>query len=111
MTLHVFECMICISQMLTRTVKDLGALVKERRKHLGWSQSELASQIGVRRLWVSQFESGKATVHIGLALRALRALKLELRVAEVPGVEDAAGNSPVVDLDALLANNLNQSAE
>lgn len=94
--------------MLARTVKDLGSLVKERRKGLGWSQSELAAKIGVQRLWVIQFESGKATAQIGLVLRALRVLNLELQIGRVPQVDSNVSDSDLVDLDAVLTENLNR---
>lgn len=97
--------------MIVRTVKDLGALVRERRRSLGWSQSELASKIGVQRLWVSQFERGKATAHIGLVMRTLRALDLEAQVGLAPPPGSGAAQTGVVDLDALLAGTLNPSAE
>lgn len=97
--------------MIARSVNDLGALVRDRRKQLGWSQSEFAAKIGVRRLWVSQFEAGKTTAHIGLALRALRALGLELRVGEAPPPESGSPDSRLVDLDALLEENLKRAGE
>ena len=97
--------------MIVRTVKDLGALVRERRRSLGWSQSDLGEKIGVQRLWVSQFEAGKATAHIGLVMRTLRALDLEVQVGVAPPPGTGAAKMGVVDLDALLAGKLNPSAE
>ncbi len=97
--------------MIVRSVKDLGALVRDRRKFLGWSQSELASKIGVQRLWVSQFEAGKTTAHIGLVMRTLRALELEAQVGVAPPLGPGSANSGLVDLDALLEGNLNNTAE
>ena len=88
--------------MIVRSITDLSALVRDRRKQLGWSQSELAEQIGVQRLWVSQFETGKSTAHIGLVMRTLRALDLELQIAPPPSTEARATDMPTVDLDALL---------
>jgi HTH-type transcriptional regulator/antitoxin HipB len=96
--------------MIVRSVKDLGALVRERRNRLRWSQAELAAKIGVQRLWVSQFESGKTTVHIGLVMRALRALDLELQIGPAPDA-GAGGSAQPIDLDALLARNLNPATE
>ena len=97
--------------MIVRSVKDLGALVRDRRKFLGWSQSELASKIGVQRLWVSQFEAGKTTAHIGLVMRTLRALDLEAQIGAAPPPGSGSANSGLVDLDALLENNLNTATE
>jgi HTH-type transcriptional regulator/antitoxin HipB len=96
--------------MIVRSVKDLGALVRERRNRLRWSQTELAAKIGVQRLWVSQFESGKTTAHIGLVMRALRALDLELQIGPPPDAGAGESAQPI-DLDALLARNLNPATE
>ena len=97
--------------MIARTVKDLGARAKERRKELGWSQSELAAKVGVQRLWVIQFESGKATVQVGLVLRALRELDLELGIANAPGPHPQNDGTVSVDLDSLLTDNLKHTAQ
>ena len=64
--------------MQIRTPKELGALVRARRKELGWSQQRLADESGVKRLWIVHFESGKPTVQLGLVFRALRAVGLTL---------------------------------
>lgn len=94
--------------MLARTVKDLGALVRERRKELGWNQSYLAEQIGVQRLWVIQFEAGKPTAQIGLALRALRVLDLELQIATPSTEARPTEKIQIVDLDRVVTDNLNR---
>ena len=82
--------------MIVRSVKDLGALVQDRRKQLGGS------------LWVSQFEAGKTTAHVGLVMRTLRALELELQVWQAPSSKSGAEDSSLVDLDALLEGKLNR---
>jgi len=105
--LHAIACQRKVMAMIVRSVKDLGALVRDRRNHLGWSQSELASKIGVQRLWVSQFEAGKTSAHIGLVMRTLRALEMELRVGATPSSTSGGPESGLVDLDALLKENLN----
>ena len=64
--------------MRIKTVGTLGELVRDQRKQRGWSQSQLAEKVGVSRLWVGQFENGKETVELGLVLKALRALDLNL---------------------------------
>lgn len=84
--------------MQVRTVHDLAAAVRGRRRELGLSQVELAAGIGVSRDWVSDFESGKATVEMGLVLRVLEALRLRI---DLVGDADAP-DAPVVDLDAIL---------
>lgn len=64
--------------MRIKTVETLGELVRDQRKQRGWSQSRLAENVGVSRLWVGQFENGKETVELGLVLKTLRALDLSL---------------------------------
>lgn len=61
-----------------RTSAAIGALIKERRRALGLDQADLAAQIGVSRLWVNQVERGKPGAGLGLVLRALAALAVEL---------------------------------
>lgn len=56
----------------------MGAYVREQRRLLGWTQQELADKVGVRRLWVVQFEQGKSSAQLGLALRTLKALGISL---------------------------------
>lgn len=55
---------------------ELGAAIRERRRRLGISQDELASSIGVNRKVIGQLENGKETVHLGIVLRAARAVGL-----------------------------------
>lgn len=61
-----------------RTPADLGALIKDRRRAHGLDQADLAALIGVSRLWVNQIERGKPGASLGLVLRALAALGVEL---------------------------------
>ncbi|HEX8831657.1 MAG TPA: helix-turn-helix domain-containing protein [Longimicrobium sp.] len=68
--------------MLVRTARDLGALARERRKELRWSQTELAERIGTSRSWVSDLENGKERAEIGLTLKALQVLGLMVEVRE-----------------------------
>ena len=67
--------------MRIKTVGTLGELVRDQRKQRGWSQSQLAEKVGVSRLWVGQFEKGKETVELGLVLKVLRALDLNLEAS------------------------------
>ena len=64
---------------LSRT-EDIGALVRDRRRVLRLSQSELAQKLGTSQDWVSRLESGKPTLHVGLILRALHELGVVLTV-------------------------------
>ncbi|MBX3205274.1 MAG: helix-turn-helix transcriptional regulator [Labilithrix sp.] len=66
--------------MIVRTPKDLGQLIRARRRELGLDQRTLAARVGVSRLWVIEFEQGKPRAEIGLVLRTLLALDLHLDV-------------------------------
>lgn len=66
--------------MQVRTVHDLAAVAKGRRTTLGLSQSEIAERAGVSRKWLSDFESGKPTAELGLALNVIHELGLELDI-------------------------------
>lgn len=83
--------------MRIRTARDLGALIRDRRTSIGWSQQNLADRCGASKRWVVAIESGKAGAEIGMVLRALSALDLELTA----GPADARGAAA---LDALLAD-------
>lgn len=71
---YMAEC----AAVQVRTSRELGALIHERRTQLRWSQAALAKRAGVSRLWIIQLEKGKRTAQIGLALRALKALRIVL---------------------------------
>jgi len=87
--------------MFARTPKDLGLLIRDRRRTLQLDQRELAKRVGVSRQWIVEVEGGKPRAEIGLVLRTLTALGLHLDIRasdpapETPGIE--------VDLDAVLA--------
>ncbi len=63
-----------------RTPREFGLLIRERRKEVGFTQSELAERVGSSREWIRLAESGKPRLDLGLALRALAALGLAIDV-------------------------------
>lgn len=69
--------------MLVRTPRALALAARERRQRLGWTQQRLADEMNVTRKWVSEFESGKGTVHLRLMFDALSALGLAVEVRDV----------------------------
>lgn len=58
----------------------IGAAIRARRRRLGITQDDLASSIGVSRRVIGQLENGKETVHLGIVLRAARAVGLDVGV-------------------------------
>lgn len=65
--------------------RDLGTAVRGRRIDLGLSQDDLAARVRVSRRWLSAFEAGKDSVELGIVLRVLAALGLDLHVGPVAG--------------------------
>ena len=66
--------------MRVRTPKEVGALIRDRRRHLGLDQSTLAKRVGVSRQWIIEAEQGKPRAAVGLILRTLAALGVNLGV-------------------------------
>lgn len=67
----------------------VGALVRQARLAAGITQSELAQRIGASRFWVAAFEKGKPSAELGLALNAIHALGLAIRIE--PKIPSARG--------------------
>lgn len=86
--------------MTIRSIRDAAAAVRGRRRELRLSQAELARRAGVSRKWVYEFEAGKSSAELGLLLRVLHELGLELALsARGTPVDPASGP---IDLDDLL---------
>lgn len=82
--------------MRIRTAGDLAAVARGRRLDLGWTQAETAGRAGVSRKWLSDFETGKATVDLAAVLRLLDVLDVTLDAGPTPA--NPPGQGPV-DLD------------
>lgn len=70
--------------MRVRTVRDVGALVRQARTEQERTQAELASALGVSRDWVVRLEKGHPRLEAQLVLDALAAVGVSL-VAETWG--------------------------
>jgi HTH-type transcriptional regulator / antitoxin HipB len=82
--------------MHARTAREVGAVIRERRRKLGWTQAQLADNVGVTRAWVIAIEKGKSRAELSLVLRAFASLGL---VADVTPAPVSHGG---IDLDELL---------
>lgn len=87
----------------------VGALARQARITAGLSQTELGQRIGASRFWVAQFEKGKPSAELGLALRAMHALGLTVHIepkdASRRGARPKARPKPVqTDLDKVIAH-------
>ncbi|HEV7771161.1 MAG TPA: helix-turn-helix domain-containing protein [Solirubrobacterales bacterium] len=66
----------------TDTPIGLGEAIRARRRRLKITQDDLALSIGVNRRVIGQLEGGKETVQLDIALRAARAVGLDVGVQE-----------------------------
>lgn len=96
--------------MLVRAPLDLGLVIRARRKALGLDQRALADRVGVSRQWIVAIEQGKPGAELGLVLRTLRELDIQLAVSSPPTKAGATPADPrprtrrsdAVDLDAIV---------
>jgi HTH-type transcriptional regulator / antitoxin HipB len=86
--------------MLVRSPADLGAIIRDTRKQLKLDQAAYAKRIGVSRYWVIMVERGHPRAELGLVLRALDALNIQL---DASTGETKRGRSHAVDIDAIVA--------
>jgi y4mF family transcriptional regulator len=87
--------------MLIRTPADFGAIIRDRRKQLKLDQAALAKRIGVSRQWVIEIERGHARAELGLVLRAIDVLDINLEA----NIDQAnrRRRSEAVDINSIVA--------
>ena len=90
--------------MRIRTPLDLGLVIRDRRRKLGLSQTELARKVGVGRQWVVSIERGKSRAELGLVLRTLSALDLFFTTDAGERLPPPTDNIAIVDIDAVVSN-------
>ncbi|HEY7933333.1 MAG TPA: helix-turn-helix transcriptional regulator [Solirubrobacteraceae bacterium] len=76
--------------MRIRSIRDLAAAIRGRRRELGLTQADLAMRAGVSRKWVYEFEAGKPAAELQLILRVMDALGLALDVGYTDGARHPA---------------------
>jgi HTH-type transcriptional regulator/antitoxin HipB len=87
--------------MRIRTPADLGALIRDRRTKLALDQRSLAQKVGVSRQWIVEVEKGKPRAEIGLLLRTIDTLGINLTTEEeAPGKKRHI--APSVDIDSIV---------
>ena len=89
-----------------RSPAEFGLMVRDQRRAVGSSQQQLADRVGVSRRWVVQMEQGKPGAELGLVLKTLSALTLQVQV-DLPAASRTkpARVAPfsLVDLNELVA--------
>jgi len=89
--------------MRVRTPTDLGAIIRDRRTKLGLDQKSLAEKVGVSRQWIVEVEKGKPRAEIGLILRTIEALGIQLAAGDTEKTKGPTGLPPV-DIDSIIAS-------
>lgn len=67
-------------QLPVRSVADLGLAVRAVRKEQGLRQDDTAGGAGVGHVFLRDVERGKATVQLGLVLKVLDELGIQLSI-------------------------------
>jgi y4mF family transcriptional regulator len=85
--------------MLVRAPADFGAIIRDRRRQLKLDQAALAKRIGVSRQWVIAIERGHPRAALGLVLRAIDALDIQLDAS----IQHTKRGTGPVDIDDIVA--------
>lgn len=85
-----------------RLAKRLGKNISERRKHLGWTQEQVAERVGVDAETISRFERG-ANLPALLTLEKL-STALRLPIGDLLSKQRPEVANEVAVFDALVAN-------
>lgn len=64
----------------TLTPTDLGTFLAELRADRGWTQAELADELGISRRYLYEIEAGKPSLYTGRLFAVLRLLGARLTV-------------------------------
>ena len=64
--------------MIITSVKDIGLLIKEKRKRINMTQKEAASIAGVGVRFLSELENGKPTLEIDKVLNVARLFGMDI---------------------------------
>ncbi len=64
------------------TAADLGRFLRDLRVQRGWTQAQLAEELGVTRQYVSEIENGKPNLYSERLFQTLRLLGGRLRAEQ-----------------------------
>jgi HTH-type transcriptional regulator / antitoxin HipB len=86
--------------LMVRSAAEFGALVREHRKKLGWTQTELAERCGTGERFIVDLENGKPSCQLEKSLIAARTVGIDLgdlksvTLSLPPEAEDDLGYLP-----------------
>lgn len=61
-----------------RSARDFGVAIREKRKALGWTQTELAARSGTGERFIVELESGKPSCQLEKSLIVARTVGIEI---------------------------------
>jgi len=61
-----------------RSARDFGTAIRERRKALGWTQTELAARSGTGERFIVELEAGKPSCQLEKTLIVARTVGMEI---------------------------------
>jgi HTH-type transcriptional regulator / antitoxin HipB len=85
-------------KIFVRTPRDIGSLIRSRRRALGLGQAELAQRVGTSRLWITEIEKGKPRASLELVLRTLSILGLELTTDDAGKHQMPLGDAVAIEM-------------
>ncbi len=68
--------------MKIKNVSEFGNIIKQRRKDLGYTQSDISEATGLSVTFISDLENGKKTIEFGKALILANMLGLDMEIKE-----------------------------
>ncbi len=68
-------------------IKEIGRIVRKKRKFIGFTQAETAGMCNVGARFLSELENGKATLQVGKVLHVLASLGLAITISDRAGEE------------------------
>ncbi len=68
--------------MQVRSVEDIGGVIRDARLRHGLTQEDLAKDAGVTARWLRAIERGKPGAEIGLILRVISRLGIEINMSD-----------------------------
>lgn len=84
--------------MHVSSTRDIGLLVRASRTEKGWTQADLARNVGTTQRWISEIENGKATAEIGMVLQTLSMLGIRLEAGMPVAPSRRPDGEPLQDL-------------
>jgi HTH-type transcriptional regulator / antitoxin HipB len=88
--------------MRIRTPAELGALIRDRRTGLRLDQQTLAQKVGVSRQWIVAIERGKSRAEIGLILRTMSALGIQLTARVESDTKTKSNTASAINIDSIV---------